>query len=107
MRKYICSTPQANCVGSLCAVTQGTGRMQKLHDSPQQAFKCYKNYLIKQGYVQVGSKEFQKDGGPVLVLTRPGKYGGVFRKGKSGDSSGSKNRVTPKNKNGTTSGMIY
>lgn len=102
MRKYKCAVPPSDCSGSLCMVTQGTGRTMKLHETPHEAFKCHVKYLLKQGYKQIGAKEFQLGDGPVLVLNRPGKYGGVFRKGKTGEAG--KNRCTPKK---FTSGLIY
>lgn len=47
-----------------------------------------RRYLIrKKGYVELGPREFlSPDGGPVLVLTKKCRYGGLFVTGKGGDS---------------------
>jgi len=47
----------------------------KIHGSPEDAFRCKKQSLIKQGYVQVGAREFKKGDDPILVIDRRSKFG--------------------------------
>jgi len=72
----------------------------KAHNSAPEAFKCHARYLIKVlGYEQVGSREFRPpDGGPILVLTKKCRFGGVLRKGKGSGEGG--NRVMPRRRLG-------
>lgn len=54
--------------------------------SKTEAFKCHVRWLKAQGYTQIGSREFRPpDGGPVLVLPKKSKFGGLLRQGKSVD----------------------
>lgn len=99
MRRYLCGVPKDNCTGTGVAANQSLHKFQKVHSSPQEAFACHARHLISQGYVKIGSKEFSKPGEPVRVLTRPGKFGGVMRAGKTGETgkaAGSNTRVVPK-----------
>jgi hypothetical protein len=88
MDRTACQTPPEHCSGGLVPVNAMLNRdkARKLHVSPQDAFACYSHYLTGvAGYERVGSKEFRPPGGgPILVLTRPGRYGGAMRKGKPG-----------------------
>ena len=95
-RKFTCPTPKDKCTGSLIFVNNSLGKSMMAHGSSEQAFKCYCQYLLSQGYKQVGSKEFEPpNGGPVLVLTKKSKFGGVLRPGKSGEIGNSGNVFVP------------
>jgi len=83
-------------------------KSKRLHVSPRDAFRCYSRYLIEiAGFERVGSKEFRPPGGgEILVLTRPGRYGGKMRKGKPGTGT-SATRFMPRSARKTTrSGLI-
>jgi hypothetical protein len=73
------------------------GKTIKAHGSSEQAFKCYEQYLLRNGYKKIGSREFQPiAGGPVMVLTKKSHFGGRLRKGKSGEKAvSSGNRFVP------------
>jgi hypothetical protein len=80
--KYLCGVPNQFCVGSNSAVPNAFKHNCKLHGSPQEAAKCYARYLVKQGYTQVGSREFAApNGGPIHVLTKKCRFGSRFRGG--------------------------
>lgn len=80
-KKYLCGVPQAQCCGSQ-STTAGCLKGTKSHSSTIEAFKCYANYLIRDGYKQVGPREFCKDDGPIIVLTKKIRFGAVLRGGK-------------------------
>lgn len=76
----------------------------KCHSSPEEAFKCMAKHLVRDlGYTQIGPREFSPaDHGPVRVLTKKSRFGGVLKAGKGGETGTSK-RVMPKQHTG---GMI-
>jgi hypothetical protein len=80
--KHACGVPGEHCSGGLTGVSNGLKKSGKTHSTPMEAFACYANYLIKQGYKQVGSREFCKGDGPILVLVRKSKFGARLRGGK-------------------------
>jgi hypothetical protein len=88
---YLCGVPPEKCCGSLCKANKWiTAQVKKSHGSSQAAFECMKNYLVKQGFTKIGSREFSPaDGGPVRVLTKKCRYGARLRQGKE------KGRVRP------------
>ena len=70
---------------------RGQQGARKLHETPQGAYQCYARYLLAHGYKQIGRREFEPvEGGPILVLTKKSKFGGMMRRGKSDKA---KNRV--------------
>lgn len=85
MNKYVCQTPQEFCTGGLCATNNGFNRTKNLrmHSSPETAFKCHSQWLVKAGYEKLGSREFRQPEGGILILTKPCRYGGKMRKGKN------------------------
>lgn len=102
MRKYTCGVPDHFCSAGLVQASQG---MIKLHSSSEEAFNCHKKYLLSQGFIQLKGNEFRPpNGGPVRVLTRPGRFGGVYRQEKNIDGKG--NRVVPKVHKQSKSGLI-
>lgn len=81
--KYFCGVPTDKCIGSLSQLSNGIRRNPKTHSSPEQAFKCYAKYLLTQGYIQVGPREFASpNDGPILVLTKKSRFGARLRGGK-------------------------
>ena len=78
--------------------------MLKVHSTPTEAYRCKARYLTKVlGYKRLDSAHcFQPpdiDGEPqpILVLTRPGRFGGVMRAGKGGGEVKAK-RIMPHGK---------
>lgn len=81
--KHVCGTPKEFCGGSNTNVNRGLGSTIKTHGSPEDAFLCYKRYLITQGYSTIGSRAFAApDNGPVLILTKKSRFGAKLRNGK-------------------------
>jgi len=81
--KYRCGTPSIHCVGN--KGLQAPALAEKCHGARDEAYKCYRNYLIKvEGYTQIGSREFRKEGHPVRVLTKKIRFGARLRPGKEG-----------------------
>lgn len=103
MRKYTCGVPKEQCKGSFTDLNSGTRNLiVKTHVSPEEAFKCHKNWLLSQGYTQVGNREFSPpNNGPIRVLSKKTHFGGVLRFGKNEKRIG--RRVMPKD---FTGGMI-
>jgi hypothetical protein len=82
---HLCGVPKDDCDGTFTKTSSGLGAAQKAHTLPREAFACMKRFLLRQGYVQVGQREFAPpDGGPVRVLTKQSRYGGRLRRGKEG-----------------------
>ena len=99
---YTCGVDEKRCSGSKMTASQGLRNFLKIHGSPEEAFKCKARDLVaNEGYTQIGPREFSpKDGGPILVLTKKSKFGGILRRGKRGTETGSTNRVMPKKRGG-------
>lgn len=101
-RKHLCGTPPQHCTGNQTQVSFGIrgSTSPKTHTSPPEAFNCHRRWLVREeGYVQVGPREFQKDGGAVLILTKKSRFGGELRPGKTGEKSQGK-RFEPKSGGG-------
>lgn len=102
MRMYTCGVPTINCNGSGITTSFGIRSILKAHNSSVEAFKCRARYLITVlGYTKegptgpLGAREFcPPDGGPILVLTKKCRFGGMLRKGKGGETGSS--RVMPR-----------
>jgi hypothetical protein len=87
-RRYLCGVIAHECEGTLTRMHISAG--MKTHGSSVDAFKCMKHYLLRQGYTQVGPREFcapptpeNPEGGPIRVLTKKTRYGAPLRPGKS------------------------
>ncbi len=79
-----CLTPKGHCIGSMRKVADGLG-LRLSHGSHEDAFRCYRRYLLGQGYTQLGPREFAApDNGPIMVLTKRSRFGARLRKGKEG-----------------------
>lgn len=100
----LCGTPEKFCTGSGTGVSKGISggsaiKRHKLHSSGDDAFRCYKQFLINQrGCVEVGSREFRLPEGGVLVLTKKSRFGGRLRSGKTGVSGTGASRYMPRRK---------
>jgi len=83
--RILCGVPQEYCAGGRLITDQMLGT-NKCHSSRSEAFRCKVDYLVNVlGYEQIGSREFSpSDGGPVLVLTKKMRFGGLLRSGKEG-----------------------
>ena len=98
MRKFLCGVPTHKCKGSDATLHKNG---IKTHGTSIEAFKCYKNFLLSSGYKQVGNREFQRPGEPILVLSKKSKFGRPLRKGKTGEGMAKSSRYTHKHKEGT------
>jgi hypothetical protein len=83
---FMCGTPHDKCTGFLAKTNHGLEHTQpRAHGSPEQAFNCAKQYLLRMGFTQIGSRDFSPpDGGPVRTLTKKTRFGGRLRSGKEG-----------------------
>lgn len=83
--RYVCQTPQSDCDGGKTGTSQGLNRKDsmKAHGTPEEAFRCYARYLQSQGYNRLSSREYQRPGEPIELLTKPCRYGAPLRKGKN------------------------
>jgi hypothetical protein len=52
------------------------------HATPEEAFACYRAWLLRQGYRQLGGREFLSPEGTIIVLTKRRRFGAVLRGGK-------------------------
>lgn len=95
MFKVKCQTPREYCSGGLESTSKGVSpatQNLKVHGDHEEAIGCYSRYLVRQlGHRRLDRRTFAPaDGGPVVVLTKPCRYGARMRRGKEG------NRVMPK-----------
>lgn len=88
MDKFLCGAPKDRCTGGLTTTSHGLHDSIKAHSSHLEAFKCFRAYLLKSGYMQIGPREFKSpDDGTVLILDKKSKFGGRLRPGKSEKTS--------------------
>lgn len=94
--RILCGVPREFCNGQEVKTDQTLsqtqkGKLIKCHTGRAAAFSCMRRYMKTQGWRQVGSKEFAPpNGGPIRVLTRPGRYGARLRAGKGSKEAGSR-----------------
>jgi len=94
--KFICGVPSHECSGAPSMVNKSLPTDTKTHGSSLEAFRCYKQWLLRQGYTPVGNREFAApNGGPVVVLTKKCRFGGRVRLGK-GAGTGTAKRWVPR-----------
>ena len=99
---YTCGVDKRFCSGSAASGSSGL-RHIRTHSSSEEAFRCMARHLVNdEGYERTGSRTFApSDGGPILVLDKKSKFGGVLRKGKRGtDTASSASRVMSKKRTG-------
>ena len=100
MRRYLCGVPARSCRGQVTVMVAGmrrrVGDTPKVHSSPQEAFECHAAWLLEQGYQRVSRREFKTPEGPILVLSKPRKFGAPMRLGKTIEGGSSGSRVVPK-----------
>lgn len=84
--KWLCGTPKEYCSGGSFVMADSVNRTTtQAHNSPSEAFDCYKHYLLRTGHEMIGPREFRPpDGGPILVLTKKSRFGARLREGKFG-----------------------
>jgi hypothetical protein len=83
----LCGVPPHECRGDAHTLAPGLSGGLKSHATPEQAFECHRAWLLRQGFRQVGSREFERpeqDG--IVVLTRKRRFGALLRGGKEGRS---------------------
>ena len=104
MRKQIrvlCGVPKEHCVGGKF-VTDQMFTTDKAHSSHEDVFKCMARYLVRVlGYKRMGSRDFAPpDGGPIRILTKKIRYGGLLVYGKE------QARFMPEKRNAGNRGTI-
>lgn len=77
-----CGTPEGECNGYHIPADNSKKYFQG-HDSHEAAYRCYANYLKRQGYQEHANREFHKPGEPVIVLTKKSRFGLALRAGKA------------------------
>ena len=84
-KRRLCGVPADHCCGALSRFSRGLREGSKSHTGPEDAFQCYRSWLLRQGYRQVGSREFESPhDGCIFVLTKKGRIGAMLRGGKEG-----------------------
>ncbi|MCC6421405.1 MAG: hypothetical protein IT429_24480 [Gemmataceae bacterium] len=84
-RRRLCGVPPHECRGALIQLSPGLTSGLKSHATPEEAFGCYRAWLLRLGYRQVGSREFESPAdGRIILLTRKRRFGAVLRGGKEG-----------------------
>lgn len=98
-RGFACGVAKEYCNGTSFSMSKSIeNAIKKFHRSPVEAFNCHRADLLRQGYTQVGPREFSPpDGGPIRVLTKKSRFGGLLRGGKRGEanSGGPPTRMMP------------
>jgi hypothetical protein len=83
-KRRLCGVPAHECCGSRATLAPGLSEL-KSHATPEQAFECYRAWLLRQGYRQIGSREFETPGQDgIVMLTRKSRFGAMLRGGKEG-----------------------
>lgn len=92
--RVLCGVPKEHCTGGHLQTDQ-TFNTGKAHSGHSEAFACMARYLVfVLGYKRVGGREFApSDGGPILVLTKKMRYGGLLVSGKEGRFMPERRRV--------------
>jgi hypothetical protein len=95
----LCGVPDQFCTGGKLNTDQNL-QHNKIHHSHEEAFRCMARYLTKElGYIRLGSRDFYKEGEPVLILTKKIRFGGLMRLGKE-------KRLMPGQKRNGNRGLI-
>ncbi len=81
--RVLCGVPKEYCTGGHLQTDQ-VFASNKAHSGHSEAFKCMAHYLTQiLGFRRVGSRDFAPpDGGPIRILTKPIRYGGLLVYGK-------------------------
>jgi hypothetical protein len=83
-KRRLCGVPVHECRGDAGGLSPGLSGL-KSHATAEEAFECYRAWLLRQGYRQIGSREFVPPGiGGIVVLTRKSRFGALLRGGKEG-----------------------
>ena len=84
-KRRLCGVPFEECQGEAGKLSPGLSSGLKCHATPQDAFECHRAWLLRQGYKQVGGREFESPyTGCIAVLTKKSRFGAVLRGGKEG-----------------------
>src|SRR5262245_26012836 len=85
-KRRLCGVPPHECCGTSGGLSPGLSFGLKSHATPEQAFECHRAWLLRQGYRQVGGREFESPHGGVVVLTKKSRFGAPLRGGKENRS---------------------
>ena len=81
-KRRLCGVPSPECSGAAMRHSPALPADLKSHATPEEAFACHRAWLLRQGYRQIGGREFLSPEGTVRVLTRKRRFGAVLRGGK-------------------------
>ncbi|HKI30858.1 MAG TPA: hypothetical protein VKA46_03220 [Gemmataceae bacterium] len=83
-KRRLCGLPAQECRGDAGGLSPGLSGL-KSHATAEEAFECYRAWLLRQGYRQVGGREFEAPrAGRIVVLTKKSRFGALLRGGKEG-----------------------
>jgi hypothetical protein len=99
---YMCGVDYALCKGYHTPTNAGLrSRANKVHNSPEEAFKCHALFLMSRGFTKISSREFKDpETGYIRVLTKQSRFGGKLRSGKE------RTRFMTLDVNGTKAGLV-
>lgn len=84
-KMYACGTPDNDCTTTKIGASSGLKKSICAHGSPQKAFACHARHLLRQGFKQLGQREFEDPKtGYIRVLTKKSRFGSRLRGGKEG-----------------------
>src|SRR5262245_13009112 len=82
-KRRLCGVPPQECSGAAVRHSPTLPAGIRSYATPEEAFACYRAWLRRQGYRQVGSREFESpQDGRIIVLTKRRRFGAVLRGGK-------------------------
>jgi hypothetical protein len=85
IKRRLCGVPFEECQGEAVKLSPGLSSGLKCHATPEDAFECHRVWLLRQGYKQVGGREFESPhNGRIVVLTKKRRFGAILRGGKEG-----------------------
>jgi len=86
-RIVMCGTPPEHCTGGKVTTNTFLAKSNpRAHRSHEEAYRCYRRYLLKMGYEDIGGRCFRPpDGGPIRMLTKKSRFGASLRLGKLGE----------------------
>lgn len=85
VKRRLCGVPFYECQGDQGKLSPGLASGLKSHATPEEAFRCHRAWLLRQGYKPLGGREFESPhDGRIVVLTRKRRFGAVLRGGKEG-----------------------
>lgn len=67
--RYACPVPKTSCAGAMEQVEPG-GKVLGVHINVADVRRCFRKYMIRQGYEPGRNGEFHKDGHPTVMMSK-------------------------------------